>query len=139
MIRGSGFLSQGDSPTFPARSLLPIPTSGGQAPEEPGVHSSLSTSDRLSLQSQLLAKTHTLHSHAIGPSSAADPAYADGAWTPEQRETMLVDVKAIGYGSVVLVGVNAFLVAWVTALRGGRLDVLRRRTSRRPEAEPTPR
>ncbi len=97
----------------------------------------ISTAYDYHLQSQLLAKTGALHNHTIGPSGAANPAYADGAWTPEQRETMLVDVKAVGYGSVVLLGVNLFLVGWVTALRGGRLDVLRRRVGR-SESVPTP-
>jgi hypothetical protein len=78
------------------------------------------------LQSQLLARTATLHNHTIGGSAAANPAYADGAWTPEQRDTMLVEVKAIGLGSVLLAGVNLILVAWITALRGGRLAVVRR-------------
>ena len=80
------------------------------------------------LQSQLLATTQTLHSHAVGPGGSTDPAYADGAWTPQQRDTMLVDVKAVGYGAVLLAGVNVVLVAWCTALRGGRLGVVRGRT-----------
>ena len=96
----------------------------------------ISTAYDYHLQSQLLARTAGLHNHT-GASDAASPAYADGAWTPEQRETMLVDVKAVGYGSVVLLGVNPFLVGWVTALRGGRLDVFRRRVGR-SESVPTP-
>jgi hypothetical protein len=84
------------------------------------------------LQSALLAKTLTLHNHTIGASDAANPAYADSTWNPEQRQTMLVDVKAVGLGTIILAAVNAVLVAWVTALRGGRLH-------RRPASDPTPR
>jgi hypothetical protein len=81
------------------------------------------------LQTQLLAKTQGLHSHSAGIGGTADSAYTDGGWSPAQRDTMLVAVKAVEYGSVVLVGVNAVLVAWVTALRGGRLG--RARAARR--------
>ena len=98
----------------------------------------ISTAYDYHLQTQLLAKTAGLHNHTVGASNAANPAYADGAWTPEQRDTLLVDVKAVGYGSVVLLAVNLFLVGWITALRGGRLTVVRRRV-RQPESVPTPR
>jgi hypothetical protein len=92
----------------------------------------ISTAYDYHLQSELLAKTLTLHNHTIGASDAANPAYADGTWNPEQRQTMLVDVKAVGLGAIILAAVNAVLVAWVTALRGGRLH-------RRPASDPTPR
>jgi hypothetical protein len=80
------------------------------------------------LQSDLLQKTSALHDHAIGASAAANPAYADSAtWTPEQRDTMKVDLKAVGYGTGLVLGANVLLVGWVIALRGGRLTPVRRR------------
>ena len=55
---------------------------------------------------------------------------------PEQRDTLLVAVKAVGLGGVVLLAVNVFLVGWVTAL-------LRRPPAGAPERaagiDPTPR
>ena len=80
----------------------------------------VSTAYDYHLQTQLMAKTLALHSHSVG-ASGVDPAYADGAWNPEQRETMIVAVKGIGLGTVLLVIVNVFFVGWITALRGGRL------------------
>lgn len=44
----------------------------------------------------------------------------------DKRSTMLVNTKAVGLGGLAELGTNAVLVAWVVALRGGRLD-------RRPE------
>ena len=94
----------------------------------------LNTAYDYHLQAQLLGKTQGLHQHGVGPSGAADPAYADGGWTPEERETVLVSVKALGLGAVIMAAVNVVLVAWVTALRGGRLHVLGRPASA-PTAE----
>jgi hypothetical protein len=83
------------------------------------------------LQSNLLTSTAGLHDH--GGTTAGDPAYAGGGWTPEQRQTAQVDVKAAAFGSGIILIVNLVLVGWVIALRGGRLDVVpgkrRRRTS----------
>ncbi|HZE31179.1 MAG TPA: hypothetical protein VE198_07060 [Actinoallomurus sp.] len=97
------------------------------------------------LQSQLLQRMAVTHGHATGPSGAAgvDPAYSDGSWTPEQRQTMALDVKAVGYGAGLILGANIVLVGWVVALRGGRLDVVpsrRRRASGRtaPAAAASP-
>jgi hypothetical protein len=87
------------------------------------------------LQSQLLQRMSVTHGHSTVTSNgslAADSAYADGGWTQEQRDTMALDVKAVGYGSGLILGVNVVLVGWVVALRGGRLDVVpsrRRRAS----------
>ena len=42
------------------------------------------------LQSQLLQRTSALHDHTIGGSNGsavANPAYSDGSWSPEQRQT----------------------------------------------------
>ena len=88
----------------------------------------VSTAYDYHLQSALLARMQATHGHPTGLSGAANSAYADGAWTPEQRDTMLVDVKAVGYGSVLIAGVNVVLVGWIAALRGGRLHSF---TSRR--------
>jgi hypothetical protein len=85
------------------------------------------------LQTALLAKSASLHVHGTGPSDAGNSAYADSGWSPEQRETMVLSVKAIGFGSLVLVAVNVFFVGWVTALLGGRL-----RRASRPQSAPTP-
>jgi hypothetical protein len=87
------------------------------------------------LQSQLLERTSALHDHTVGGTSGspvANPAYTDGSWSPEQRQTMALDVKAVGYGSGLILVTNLVLVGWVVALRGGRLDVVpsrRRRAS----------
>ena len=87
------------------------------------------------MQSQLLQRTSALHDHTIGGSNGsavANPAYSDGSWSPEQRQTMALDVKAVGLGSGLILATNVVLVGWVVALRGGRLDVVpsrRRRVS----------
>jgi hypothetical protein len=86
------------------------------------------------LQSDLLQKTAGLHNHAIETATGpiANPAYADNSWTPDQRQTMALDVKAVGYGGGLIVIANLVLVGWVVALRGGRLNVVastRRRRS----------
>lgn len=85
------------------------------------------------LQTALLAKTAGLHVHGTGPGDAGNTAYSDSFWSPEQRDTMLLSVKAVGLGSVVMAAVNLFFVGWVTALLGGRL-----RRAGRPEPAPTP-
>ena len=85
------------------------------------------------LQTALLAKTASLHSaHPIGGADS-NSAYSDSIWNPEQRDTMLLAVKSIGFGCVVMVAVNLFFVGWVTALLGGRL-----RRASRPETAPAP-
>jgi hypothetical protein len=85
------------------------------------------------LQSNLLKSSAGLHEHSTG-TNATNPAYANGGWTPEQRQTAAVDVKAAAFGSGIILIVNLVLVGWVIALRGGRLDVVptarRRRGSR---------
>jgi hypothetical protein len=86
------------------------------------------------LQSQLLQRTAALHNHTgdIANGSAANQAYTDGNWSPEQRQTMALDVKAVGFGGGLILATNIVLVGWVVALRGGRLDVVpsrRRRVS----------
>jgi hypothetical protein len=87
------------------------------------------------LQSQLLQRTSALHSdHVIGSngSPTANQAYTDGNWSPEQRQTMALDVKAVGFGGGLILSANLILVGWVIALRGGRLDVVASRRRRVP-------
>jgi hypothetical protein len=76
------------------------------------------------LQSELLQSTASLHDHSLaGPGGAtANPAYADGGWTPEQRQTIALDVKAAAFGSGLIVVTNLVAVSWVIALAGGRVD-----------------
>jgi hypothetical protein len=86
------------------------------------------------LQSQQLQATAAVHGHAADTATGAignNQAYTDGVWSPMQRQTMALDVKAVGFGAGIMLGVNVVLVGWVIALRGGRLDVLpaRRRRS----------
>jgi hypothetical protein len=81
----------------------------------------LSTAYDYHLQSALLARMQVTHGHSTGVNGTASSVYGDGGWTPEQRDTMLVDVKAFGYGSVLIAGVNVVLVGWIAALGGGRL------------------
>jgi heme/copper-type cytochrome/quinol oxidase subunit 2 len=83
----------------------------------------ISTAYDYHLQSALLTKTAGLHAHLGSGGASTDPAYADSAWSPQQRDTMRVEVKGVGYGVALMAGINAVLVGWVTALRGGRLGV----------------
>jgi hypothetical protein len=98
-------------------------------------HTTVSAAIDYRLQSQQLQRTAALHSHTVGGldgSPTANQAYTDGNWSPEQRETMALDVKAVGYGAGLILATNIVLVGWVVALRGGRLDVVpsrRRRVS----------
>jgi hypothetical protein len=85
------------------------------------------------LQSELLQTSSALHDHSIAGSNGsptANPAYADSAWSPEQRQTLALDVKAVGFGSGIILATNIVLVGWVVALRGGRLDVVPARRRR---------
>jgi hypothetical protein len=89
------------------------------------------------LQSDLLKSMSGQHEHGVAnPATGAvtaNPAYANGGWTPEQRQTAAVDVKAAAFGAGLILIANLVVVGWVVALRGGRLDVVpasrRRRTS----------
>jgi hypothetical protein len=81
----------------------------------------ISTAYDYHLQSALLARMQVSHGHSTGISGTGSSVYGDGGWSPEQRDTMLVDVKAVGYGSVLIAGANVLLVGWITALCGGRL------------------
>lgn len=88
------------------------------------------------LQSNLLQRTAGLHDHGGAATTGTNPAYTGGGWTPEQRQTMAVDVKAAAFGSGIIVVVNLVLVGWVVALRGGRLDVVPSRRRRRTATAP---
>jgi hypothetical protein len=84
------------------------------------------------LQSQLLRSS--AHNHSAANTTVANPAYANGTgWTPEQRQTAAIDVKAAAFGAGLILIANLVVVGWVIALRGGRLDVVpasrRRRAS----------
>ena len=85
------------------------------------------------LQAELLAKSSSLHVHTAS-GSAANSAYDDGGWSPEQRQTMLVAVKADTLGVVLLLAVNLFFTGWVTALLGGRITASRRSRTPVPAA-----
>ena len=96
-------------------------------------HTAVNAAIDYRLQSQQLQRTAGLHSHTIGGldgSPTANQAYTDGNWSPEQRETMALDVKAVGYGGGLILVTNIVLVGWVVALRGGRLDVVASRRRR---------
>jgi hypothetical protein len=86
------------------------------------------------LQSQQLAASAAVHGHAADGVSGAvtnNQAYSDGLWSPLQRQTMALDVKAVGFGAGIILATNIVIVGWIVALRGGRLDVVaaRRRKS----------
>ena len=51
-----------------------------------------------------------------------------------KHATLAVDAKAVGYGSAVVLGANLVLVAWVLAMRGGRLEPARTRRAAVPSA-----
>lgn len=79
------------------------------------------------LQSKLL-KTMASHQHDTATSSTG------GSWTPQQRQTAAVDVKAAAFGSGLILIANLVGVGWVIALRGGRLDVVPAARRRRRSA-----
>jgi hypothetical protein len=69
------------------------------------------------LQSQHLELIHATHpgAHVLD----------DGGCTglcAAKRATLAVDARGVGYGSAAVLGSNVVVVAWVLALRGGRLD-----------------
>jgi hypothetical protein len=73
------------------------------------------------LQSQhldLIHATHpAAHDHAGGDCTGLCAA---------KRATLALDARAVGYGTAAVLGSNVVLVAWVLAMRGGRLDSVRR-------------
>src|SRR3954447_23957366 len=76
------------------------------------------------LQTQhLLLEQHLGHSHLTTPTGAISQPTAAGCTglCASQRETFNVHVRAVSYGSLVLLITNVVLVAWVLALRSNRL------------------
>jgi hypothetical protein len=76
------------------------------------------------LQVAQIEHTQAVHAHGGAVAPQAEPAC--GAGCAAQRASLAVDVRAAAYGSAAIVGVNAVLVAWVVALRGGSLDAAAR-------------
>jgi hypothetical protein len=76
------------------------------------------------LQTQhLLSEQHLGHSHLAAPAGSIVQPIAGGCTglCASQRETFDVHVRAVSYGSFVLLITNVVLVAWVLALRSNRL------------------
>jgi len=65
-----------------------------------------------SSQLQVMGSMHTLDNASAGKSLAL-----------QQKATLGLQVRAVGYGSGILLATNLVLVGWVVALRGGRLNV----------------
>ena len=80
------------------------------------------------LQSAALQAGATLHGHVHGASASGHSACA---FCTDQAQTRAVDESAARDAGRVILGANAVLVVWVTAMRGGRLDAgpRRRRTA----------
>jgi|SRR5687767_7328947 len=72
------------------------------------------------LQSRQLDQMHAMH-----PGAHHDHGGCTGVCA-QKRATLLVDARAVELGSAAALGTNLVLVAWVVALRGGRLDPRRR-------------
>ena len=81
------------------------------------------------LQSQLLETMAAHNQHGAGHETATG-----GSWTPQQRQTAAVDVKAAAFGGGLILVANLVVVGWVVALRGGRLDVVPARRRRQATA-----
>jgi hypothetical protein len=69
-----------------------------------------------SSQLQVMGATHTLDHAGAGKSMAL-----------QQKASLGLQVRAVGYGSAILLVTNLALVGWVVAMRGGRLKVSTRR------------
>jgi hypothetical protein len=54
---------------------------------------------------------------SMGPTSAG------GSLALQERATLGLQVRAVGYGSGIILATNLVLVGWVVAIRGGRLNV----------------
>ncbi len=76
------------------------------------------------LQTQELAQKYAGHVHSISTTSVTDGSSISTVCTglcAAQHSTLMVHVRAVSYASVVLLITNIVVVAWVLALRGGRL------------------
>jgi hypothetical protein len=104
------------------------------------------------LQANQLQLAHTTHSSALAGDTAsrnaADPesGHSLGVHTETgtctgsclaQRQTLQTHVRGVTIASGYLLGTNLLLVAWVVALRGGRLDVVPTEERAKPSL-PTP-
>jgi hypothetical protein len=67
------------------------------------------------LQSTQLQEMSSMRS--MGPTSAG------GSLALQERATLGLQVRAVGYGSGIILATNLVLVGWVVAIRGGRLNV----------------
>jgi hypothetical protein len=73
------------------------------------------------LQSRQLDQVHETHPGALHEHGGCTGLCA------AKRATLLVDSRAVSFGSVGVLATNFVLVGWVIALRGGRLDPRRAR------------
>ncbi|MGY1743117.1 MULTISPECIES: hypothetical protein [unclassified Blastococcus] len=83
------------------------------------------------LQSELLQAQAAGHPHA---GAAPDVALADA-----QARTLELDLLAARHGGAAVLVANAVLVTWLVALRGGRIDAVRRGVTGPRPARRTPR
>jgi hypothetical protein len=70
----------------------------------------------------------------LGMSGAMRGDCAGGCLAEQQHATLMVDVKAVAFGSAIILATNVLLVGWLVSLRGGRLtlDGSRRRSGGTP-------
>jgi hypothetical protein len=59
----------------------------------------------------------------MGSMRSTDHTGAGSSLALQQRASLGLQVRAVGYGSGILLATNLVLVGWVVALRGGRLNV----------------
>ncbi|MDT7710689.1 MAG: hypothetical protein QOG20_6296 [Pseudonocardiales bacterium] len=74
------------------------------------------------LQLTELQQTRSSHFHSLTP----DPVGTCGAECVAQNLTFETDVRAVLYVAAVLLVTNVVAVGWIVAMRGGRVDALRR-------------
>lgn len=70
------------------------------------------------LQTEELQVSAATHGHGHEAASG----HGACSFCTDRAQTRAVDERAARYASVVILGGNVVLVAWVTAMRGGRLD-----------------
>jgi len=74
------------------------------------------------LQSSRLQQMGTMGSTDMGSTDMGSM----GSMEPQQQASLGLQVRAVTYGSGILLVSNLALVGWVLAMRGGRLDLTRR-------------
>jgi hypothetical protein len=78
------------------------------------------------LQSSQLELMESMRStDSTGSMGSMDSMGSMGSTEQQQQATLGLQVRAVGYGSGLLLVTNLVLVGWVLAIRGGRLDVVR--------------